>query len=397
MKLKIYHSFPRWYLSGVSTWSRNVIEHLDPGEFDQTVLFTGHTESEIAPNDAIGLPREFLNMPKGYKRMEGWLKLKSLLEANSPCLYLPGYDFHRSCAMGIFPPSVGVVYFVHSDEDYYYDDIRRHGKDMDVIVGVSEFIYRNLVRRFPQYKDKTRYINYGVVTGETVNPRGVKPGEPVKLLYCGRLDQLQKRVFDLPKVAAELDKLGVDFQLNIVGVGNDQKPLRAMIAELPCKDRIQMPGRVTEKEMKAIMADSDVFLLTSDFEGLPLALLEAMESGCVPVVYKIDSGVGDVIKDGESGLLVPHGDTVEFAKTLKRLVEEPGLMPKLSEGATMMIRENYSLKKSCEAYAALFREILKGLREGRGLKRSGKIRPTFDLTFHGKVLRKLRLVKVEHA
>src|SRR5205809_236285 len=95
----------------------------------------------------------------------------------------------------------------------------------------------------------------------------------------------QKRVDRWAEVAAEIYKLNPSIKFLMVGDGPDDDMLRKKIELLNMKDRIELPGMLpdTVGAFKRI----DVFLLTSDFEGLPLAIMEAMSTGCVPVVSNV--------------------------------------------------------------------------------------------------------------
>ena len=95
----------------------------------------------------------------------------------------------------------------------------------------------------------------------------------------------QKRVDKWAEVAAEIKMLSAKFTFIMVGDGPSDTLLREKITSLQLQDDMELPGQQTDT--LSIYKEIDIFLLTSDFEGLPLALLEAMSCGCVPVVSNV--------------------------------------------------------------------------------------------------------------
>jgi glycosyltransferase involved in cell wall biosynthesis len=117
-----------------------------------------------------------------------------------------------------------------------------------------------------------------------------------------------------------------------VAVG--QGPLRASIegehARLRRKDRFALLGR--RDDVPAVLAAADIFVLASDYEGLPVALMEATALG-LPVVATAVGGVPEVITDGVEGLLVPAQDPHALATAIERLVTDEDLRERLATAA----------------------------------------------------------------
>jgi glycosyltransferase involved in cell wall biosynthesis len=126
-------------------------------------------------------------------------------------------------------------------------------------------------------------------------------------------------------------------RLTVIGDGPERTSLAAQIAEGSLGDRVTLRGRVSEAELKDAYASSDVLVLPSildargDTEGLGVVLLEAMSYG-VPVIGSNLGGITDIVRDGETGLLVPPGDPVQLAAALQRLATDRDLAQRLGEG-----------------------------------------------------------------
>ena len=112
----------------------------------------------------------------------------------------------------------------------------------------------------------------------------------LRLVFAGRLDR-DKGVLDLPSIAAGLRDRSVDATWTIIGDGPEGARLRATWPE---SEWVRHVGALANAETIDRLADHDVFVLPTRFEGLPIGLLEAMGCGIVPVVSRIDSGVPDV-------------------------------------------------------------------------------------------------------
>ena len=150
-----------------------------------------------------------------------------------------------------------------------------------------------------------------------------------------------------------------------------------------------MLGPLSNSAVDNLLAESDVFVLTSDFEGLPLSLLEAMAAGCVPVVYDIKSGVRDAIENGANGFLVPHGDVIALARIIADLDANRMRLSSLAQNCVRTHEERFSSKQMAASYKSLFRELMTGM--PGGARRDGKIRLPRDLQLHYRLMRRLAL------
>lgn len=130
--------------------------------------------------------------------------------------------------------------------------------------------------------------------------------------------------------------VGVAARLAIIGDGPERTALAAQVARDGLGDRVTLRGRVSEAELRAAYAASDVLVLPSildargDTEGLGVVLLEAMSYG-VPVIGSNLGGITDIVRDGETGLLVPPGDPGSLSAALQRLATDRDLAKRLGQ------------------------------------------------------------------
>lgn len=111
------------------------------------------------------------------------------------------------------------------------------------------------------------------------------------------------------------------------------------------------------RDVPRLMAGSDVFVMSSLWEGLGLVFLEAMSMG-LPVLGSRVSAIPEVVMEGETGLLVPPGDPAALAEGMERLILDPELRGSLQGAGPAMVRERFSLDRMVEETLAIYEEIL---------------------------------------
>lgn len=168
---------------------------------------------------------------------------------------------------------------------------------------------------------------------------GTEPTPPardagLRFLAVGRLGP-QKGFDMLIRAFARCRAVEPGLRLTIAGEGPDGDGLRRLAAECGVADAVQMPGTV--RDIGKLYLESDVFVLSSRFEGFPNVLLEAMSHGCPPVAFDCPSGPGEVIRDGVSGILVPPGDEEVLAAAMLRLARDATLRRVLGKGALSVL------------------------------------------------------------
>jgi glycosyltransferase involved in cell wall biosynthesis len=186
-----------------------------------------------------------------------------------------------------------------------------------------------------------------------------KPGDPIRLVYAGRFVEHQKRITNYVKLARLLARAGVPFTLTMIGDGDLFERVRAELRDLVAAGSVKLPGRLPPEAVTGAFGEADVFLLLSDFEGLPLSLLEAMSLGCVPVTWNLDSGVPEIIADSKNGFVLPIGDLDGVVSRISMLQNERDLLKEVSRASL----ESFKMHKldettMADAYATLFEATL---------------------------------------
>ncbi len=165
----------------------------------------------------------------------------------------------------------------------------------------------------------------------------------------------EKRLDDWLDIAARVAarRSGVTFLL--VGGGPLESAVRERVHALALSHCIRLPG--FRPDARRLMSAMDVFLMTSGFEGLPIALLEAMALG-KPVVSTHVGGIPEVLADGTAGLLAPVGDVDTLADCVLRLLNDPELRARMGAAGSHRIENDYHVRRRVQAIENLYQEVL---------------------------------------
>jgi len=245
---------------------------------------------------------------------------------------------------------------IQSDDPGPYEMARHFAPWLDAMVGVSETICGRL-RADPAFaKTRVEHIPYGIHFG----PENVRPprdtGQPLKLVYLGRMIEEQKRVSRLVELVRLLDARGEKFEFTFAGSGQDLPSVQAALARLP---NVRILGEIPNSETQALLRSQDIMVILSDYEGLPLSLLEAMGLGVVPVVSDLESGLRQVVTE-QTGVRVPVGDVAGAADAISALGRDTRRLAALSIAASQLVRDEYSAARMCQRYLDLIGSFNKG-------------------------------------
>lgn len=161
------------------------------------------------------------------------------------------------------------------------------------------------LEEFQKFTGVKEILKLGVMTNPVTIDKGdyvYESGKKLKeIIYVGRLDFVQKRVYRVIDTWNYLEEQFPDWRLTIIGDGEDRDNLEGHVMALGLK-HVSFEGF---KSPIDYYKRASILMLTSDFEGFPLVLAECMSFGVVPVVYNSYAAVGDIISDGKDGIVVP--------------------------------------------------------------------------------------------
>ncbi|MCX5783453.1 MAG: glycosyltransferase [Elusimicrobia bacterium] len=178
----------------------------------------------------------------------------------------------------------------------------------------------------------------------------ISPGE---ILVCsvGRLDRLKGFQY-LIKAAALVKNMGIKFA--IVGHGSMEKKLRALAAKLKVSDSVIFAGY--QENPRPWLCAADIFAFPTLWEGMGLAILEAMSVGLACAASSV-GGVGEIIKNNETGMLVPPSNPQKLAEIIIELAQHRELREKLGGNAREFVRSQMSVEKMILGYEAVYEKL----------------------------------------
>jgi glycosyltransferase involved in cell wall biosynthesis len=253
--------------------------------------------------------------------------------------------------------------------------VTAHGADAFTLQsGLSLRLKRQIVRRAKQTLPVSMAIGnelrplgpvgapipMGVDMARIRREVGQRHPEPGRILFVGRL----------------VDKKGVDVLLHalaalpharlaVVGDGPCQDELKSLSASLGLDDRVEFLGKSPREEVMRQFARAAVIALPShvgaggDQDGVPVVLAEAVAAG-VPVVASALGGLGDYVRDGDTGRSVPPGDATALAAALGDLLDDPARAAALAERAAAQLSETLGIDRIADDYIACLRSAATG-------------------------------------
>jgi glycosyltransferase involved in cell wall biosynthesis len=178
---------------------------------------------------------------------------------------------------------------------------------------------------------------------------------PKSILFVGRLEPM-KGVDTLLRAFATISGQGSDVGLRIVGDGSQRQRLEALAPELGIADRVIFAGKVSPEDIAREYASAEIFCGLSRSEALGNVFLEAQAAGCAVVATNV-GGIPDIVKDGETGMLVAPDKPEEAAEALSRLLSDEAMRHRLSNAAVEHAKA-YDWQGIAEQYRGIYSGLL---------------------------------------
>lgn len=276
-----------------------------------------------------------------------YLKSKRAFDA-SVITTFHGYDITKHIAVG--------------GNDIYADLFRKG----DLFLSISQLFKDRLIKLGCDER-KVIVHRAGVDTGRfKYRPRTRKTDGPVRLLTIARLVEIKGIEYGIQAVVNALKK-GQDLQYKIAGDGPLRKSLESLIEKLGVGDKIKLLGWQDQEDVIELLRNADILLAPSvtgrdgNQEGIPVVLMEALAQG-IPVVTTYHSGIPELVRDGESGFLVPERDADALAEKIEYLIKHPEAWFEMGRKGRRYIEEHYNIDKLNDQLVEIYRQLQAGAR-----------------------------------
>jgi glycosyltransferase involved in cell wall biosynthesis len=201
--------------------------------------------------------------------------------------------------------------------------------------------------------DVTRYSRDNSDPGSVRERYGIPPDAPV--VGTVAVFRVQKRLEDWLEAARLLRARHPYVHFLLVGDGPVRSDVEARIASSGMEDVVHLPG--LQEEVRPFLAAMDVYMMSSLFEGLPVALLEAMSMECAPVCTAV-GGIPEVIRSGENGYLAEPERPEQLAGLVADLLDDPVRVRELGAAARATVEERFSMKRMARELEAIYEQLV---------------------------------------
>ena len=286
------------------------------------------------------------------------LRLRAQMRDFSPTVvhtHLPVLEYVLPAAR-LYGRRVGIIHTVHNlaraeTRHRVLRAVNRRAFSHGVVpVALNEEVRSSICREYALPPSAVPVVGNGIDLDAFRGPqrRGLR-GAGARLLCVARLAPAKNHALLLQTVAL-LRESGRDVSLTLVGDGPLRGRLEELARELGISEHVRFAGRRTDTP--AFYRDCDLFVLLSDYEGMPMSIIEAMASG-LPVVATRAGGVAELVDDGVNGALV-EADAAAAAEAIAAICDDPALYARLSDGA-VRTSSHYSAEAMMEKYVDLYR------------------------------------------
>ncbi len=285
--------------------------------------------------------------------------LLAMLRKDPPDVFVPNLMvaayFATPWVRGANIPCVGVI---RSSDRFHLEFIETFGNGFpefrqDAFVCVSEFMRAKTREMAPQVPI-VRQIGSSPGT-----PSGVAkaPGKgSLHMAYLGQIVEHPKNISTVIRAFCRAAREVPGVAGTIYGHGKDWDLARRTLAENGQDVPVSLAGRVDSEKLAAMLHNHHTITLFSDYEGLPLALLEGMSAGLVPVCTPTESGIPELVLPGKTGIMVENSEDA-FVAAIRHLRENPETWERLSRGARERIAALYSREACAEKWVQLLSEL----------------------------------------
>lgn len=232
------------------------------------------------------------------------------------------------------------------------------------IAAISNFNREFLAREVGAWvREKTHIVHCGIVPSQYA-PRRPPPGpaDVFEIITIGSLQPYKGQRYLLEACALLRDQ-GLKFRCRIIGGGELRADLEAQLAEMKLMGLVELLGPQPQEEVARLLPTAHCYVQPSiitpsgKMEGIPVSLMEAMSCG-LPVVATQLSGVPELVRPGETGVLVPPADARSLAEALNQVHAAPDESLRLAEAGRALVLREFDLRTNVTHLAGLFERHL---------------------------------------
>ena len=293
-----------------------------------------------------------------YSRIKNFIRINGILKKEHPDIVHTNLSIVVYALPYVFFHRVKLIHTVHNIPN---KDLGRGTRFLLKILVKLKKINFSSISRIIQNEIVKEYNVSELLCPIIVNPVDCKKYEMVaaqrrsqvmdvfRFVSVGRLSSQKNHMLLIQAFKKVVEKKH-NVLLTIAGDGSLRELLINYVHQLALDDKVVFLGEIAD--VPNLLAQCDAFVLSSDYEGLPLTLLEAMAAG-LPIISTNVGGVSDIVINEENGLLVPSKNCDMLADSMDRLISDLELRKKLLNNAPKMARQ-YDISSFIDKYTSLY-------------------------------------------
>ena len=219
------------------------------------------------------------------------------------------------------------------------------------LICVSENDRQLALRSGVGNKNSLAVVRYGINYTPVTTPNLLQ--QPPRLIMVARFNE-QKDQTTLLKAIAQLKDDSI--HLDLVGSGISLESCKALAKSLGIEDQVSFLG--DRRDVPDLLAQSQIFILSTNYEGLPISILESMRSG-LPVVATSVNGIPEEVEHSKTGLLVSRQDVKALADALQTLIKSPEIRQQMGKAGRQKFEQEFTVDRMIAETKAIYEQILK--------------------------------------
>ncbi|MBC1280907.1 glycosyltransferase family 4 protein [Nostoc sp. UCD121] len=195
-------------------------------------------------------------------------------------------------------------------------------------------------------------VRYGISNINTPIPIANPAKDLPRLIMVARFNE-QKDQYTLLKAIAQLSNYPI--HLDLVGSGSSLEACKTLAQSLGIADQVSFLGDRTD--VPNLLAQSQIFILSTHYEGLPISILEAMRAG-LPIIATSVNGIPEEVVHGKTGFLVPRQDVQALADALKTLIQSPETRQRMGEAGRQKFLQEFTVEQMINETRTIYEQVL---------------------------------------
>ena len=333
-------------MGGITTLIQNLLLYTVSDSLQQEIILLNINDNINAKARLeIGIITKNFSINKNNNWYATYASFSKLLSSETGILVSNDqYDLIMLQAFDI--PKI-VIQIVH--DAYNFELSIKFQSCIDVFIAHSLYIYKLLQQAIPDRLSDIYHVNYGIPI-LTFGNKDANTLKNLKLLFIGR-HTISKGVFDLFEINKMLLKNNILVDWRILGDGPDSTKLKTQWADTANVSFIYCNN---QNEVLQEAFHSDLLIFPTKFEGFPVALLEAMSMGCVPIVTNLEGGIQEIVEDDFNGFKCPIDNNTVFVNYIILLHQNRDKLVQMQINAAASVRNNFNAAIQMPKYHSIF-------------------------------------------